>query len=386
MRTLLVLFTVLVPMSGIPSVAAQDNMVTYESPTYGFSVTWDDDVWDLDEDATLVASGLFVADEIRLVAAGSPALYILGADNSDTDAASCVSAESNRVESDATISEYRPYVRADGTELAGDGEGVAFAAFRYLRTLEARDPYEAAVYINCQILPGSGISVVFLLYAETTLFEPYLVETERVMATLQLPAPTPEPTPTAEPEVTSVDAAWFEAQVAAATAEPSDAGPLAGELVVDPERRSFVQVAADEQDFYLRAAFESPSAFVDLPWQFGVEFRFSSIDDNHLLIIDSDGTWVHIPAATIFTTDFGEVPSLATAAGATNTLELVVLGDTGAFRLNGGELVGPLDLSATSGAGLVSIGVGFYETSLPGAVTAYSDVELWSIEGEAPAE
>ena len=542
LRPLLAILILVVSPAGMLPAAAQDSQVVYESPTYGFTLTWDDTVWDVVEDETLVASGPAALDRIRLVPGNGPNLYIEGASYRDASPASCISAELERLENNPTRTDFRPYVRPDGTELAGEADGVAFAAYQYRAIPETGDPFDSVVYINCRLIPGSGASILFTLLTVTNQFEPYLAETERIIASVTMPTAASSSTPVATAEsgrydsptysyvvtwdagLWSVDesatlvaggsaaidrvrlrqasgvilyvdggvfeypdvaacvrgesdliaaaetrseyrpfvqedgaeltgetdgaafaafqyvltpetgepydevvyiecrplagtdatlvftlfaspsafeqaltearavidstqldvVAWFAAQVETATAEPSVVGPLSGELVQSTERVSLALAAANEQNFYLRARFQNPSDADEAPWDFGIQFR-NGAEGYYRLIINSTGRWALLQDGEVMV-EAGSVMSLTTDAGATNALELVAAGETGAFRLNGEETAGPLDLSAIMEPGQVSVGTAFYTSNtVEGAVTNYRDVEVWRLAADEPA-
>ena len=195
---------------------------------------------------------------------------------------------------------------------------------------------------------------------------------------------TPVPASTAEAGPSPLDEAWFEAQVAAATAEPSVTERVSGELTQSMERVSLDVAADDLENFYLQVEFINPSDADEAAWDFGIQFRDQGDGSPYRLIVDSNGRW-YLRLGIDTAVQSGTVTSLATGAGDANRLELVVTGDEAAFRLNGAELVRSLDLSERSGPGRLFVGTAFFtETTVEGAVTSYRDLQVWPLPATTP--
>lgn len=220
-----------------------------------------------------------------------------------------------RLASAGSTSKFRPFQQADGTELAGEDAGIAYAAFEYTVTPEGDDPYDEIISVECRPLPGYDATLSFCLFRNPESFAQDMAAASAVIASLQ---------------------------------------------------------------------FQNPTEAGDAPWDIGVEFREQSSGERYQLKAESSSIW-RISIGIEERLQTGTVGSIDTAPDASNTLELVVTGDVGAIRVNGGPVVGPLDLSTLPGPGIVSIGAAFFaENTVEGAVTSYRDVQLWRLPGARP--
>ncbi len=381
-RPLFAASTLLAVLFGaLPALAAQESATSYQSPTYGYGIRWDTDVWSMDEEAVLVADGPAVVDQVRLVKSSGGALHVVGAALGYADAVSCIDAEADLLGAAAGVSSVVPLVQNDGQALAGEVDGIAYAGFQLTYTPETGAALDLMHFIECRLLPGSNASLVFALATTPDQFERDMAAAGAVNETLAFPlAQTATPAAGLDSEATAnqVDDAWFTDQVAAATAAASVAGPLDGELVQATGRSTLFVPGVNNEHFYLRVRFQNPSDAIDAPWDFGVTFREDPAGEHYRLVFDSFGGW-YLTVGIDEDVQTGSVASLQSGAGGVNSLELVVAGETGAFRLNG-ELVGPLDLAAIPGAGQIAIGTAFFAANtVEGAITSYRDLQIWPL-------
>jgi len=136
-------------------------------------------------------------------------------------------------------------------------------------------------------------------------------------------------------------------------------------------------------NFIAESEFQNPYAASMNPWDFGFGFRFASWDIFFSLIVRSDQEWVltYKEGDTYTTIDYGTVPDLRTGEGEWNKLELMVIGNTGYFFLNG-KYVAELNLSGPwpTGGGGVFAGIGFYVgNEVGGYYTDYKDFSVWGL-------
>lgn len=380
----------LVPLllaGAIPSLTAKAQSATssYESPTYGYEVNWDAEIWTPDEDAVLVAAGPAAIDQILLLHTGGGTLHVVAGQYGYPDAEACVSEEADLLSKEPGVDDYEPLLQNDGAAMAGVEGGIAFGGFQLSYTPTTGEPVGLANFIECRLLPD-GAALIFTLIATPNLFEQQMAEAGAVNASLQFAQTDSAATPESETETATVtvDEAWFAAQVNTATAGASDVGPVSGELVQTIGRTALFITDADAGSFYLRARFQNPDAAVDAPWDVGVSFREQSSGEHYRLVFDSAGGW-YLSLGVETDLQSGTLTTLATGSGAMNSLELVVVGEVGAFRLNG-ELVGPLDLSALAGPGQIAIGTAFFAMNTSeGAVTRYRDLQIWPLSAATPA-
>jgi hypothetical protein len=155
-------------------------------------------------------------------------------------------------------------------------------------------------------------------------------------------------------------------------------GPFAGRLVeasagTVPVAPAGVAVA----DFAASASFVNPKSDTGMLWDFGYQFRDNESERNRV-VIDSNGD--------IYTTLAGQEPAQAghsdafdTAPGASNTLQLFVLGKRAYFGVNG-EFATAIDLPAEPLTSDVLIGSGFFNEDFQiGRISDYKDFLVWEL-------
>jgi hypothetical protein len=151
-------------------------------------------------------------------------------------------------------------------------------------------------------------------------------------------APTPESL-AAEPASASAedDAARF----AAALAERDDmdefgGGPLTDTLIQEAGFPASLVAEIGIEDLSATVAFDNPTEQTDTPWDYG--FAFHPVD-NALqdVFVDSDGFWYYQGTRAGWVSTFDGTP------GVTNTLDVIVQGDTALFGVNS-EFVASLDV------------------------------------------
>ncbi len=131
-----------------PDAVAQDNVDgnLYVSPTYGYELEWDEDVWELDEDSsnrrdTLV---LFETDATSYV-------YVEGYEAYDGDPDDCLEGSADEILGADAVSDVELMEDEDGDVIEGEADGVVFAAYTY--EFETDDgAQDRASYFTCQTL------------------------------------------------------------------------------------------------------------------------------------------------------------------------------------------------------------------------------------------
>jgi hypothetical protein len=214
---------------------------------------------------------------------------------------------------------------------------------------------------------------------------------------------TPEPTATQEvvtreptqEEVATVPAAAdaagiFTAYLLSEPALTSLYGPESGTLDLSADSIAYQNANLDVTDFVAHVAFINPYAASSGDWDVGFLFRVGQNEPHLRLVIGSTGDWYLTPSAGD-PIQQGTVDNLKTGNKQTNTVDLVVVGDTGYFGVNG-EFVSDLDLSSVTQSGDIAIGTSFFQGSFKaGASTGYKDFQIWEpgtsvINGSPTAE
>jgi hypothetical protein len=133
------------------------------------------------------------------------------------------------------------------------------------------------------------------------------------------------------------------------------------------------------RDFYARARFQNPYDAAEHVWDYGFLFR-SNRSDEYRVYVSSRGEW-KLALGTLLTLQSGPVEGLNLAAGAENTIELVVNGGQALMSVNGGLAIA-IDVSRSTVRGDLEIGTGFVTDQMqPGATTGYADFAVWQLAG-----
>src|SRR5690606_14218468 len=181
-------------------------------------------------------------DQLRLMHTAGATLHVVAGRFGYADAQACVAAESDLLASENGVSDYGPVILNDGQEMIGSEDGIAFGGFQLTFTpATGEEPLNMVNFIECRLLPDSDAALVFVLITTPDSFEQHMIEAGAVNASLRLAQPDDadagtspdEAVASASPvaDVPVVDDAWFDEQVAAATANDSLFGPESGQLI-----------------------------------------------------------------------------------------------------------------------------------------------------------
>jgi hypothetical protein len=152
-RVLTLCVFILLPLAGVAAVRAQDGTAAYTSPSYGYELTWDD-TWQVVEESS---SGGY---DLLHLTNGVSDVYIEGYVGDDGDPATCLDGSQALLAGDADPDAVPIMTADDGTEMAGQEDGVAYAIFDLSGITEEGDvPY--AAYVECRALrPGVAVLAI----------------------------------------------------------------------------------------------------------------------------------------------------------------------------------------------------------------------------------
>jgi hypothetical protein len=177
----------------------------------------------------------------------------------------------------------------------------------------------------------------------------------------------------------------FEQALAEREQLPVLGGPYAFDLVQTPGILTVYRAGVDVSDFIAHAEFTNPPQDDGVPWEYGFQFHTAGTNEDHRVFVVSTGTWnFSIGPESPYQT--AAAPSLNTEPGATNTLDLVVVGDEATFGING-EFAGTVllpELSLTSGDVYASTGF-FSDLIVPNRVIGLRDFTISAPPGSAAA-
>ncbi len=148
--------------------AAQDAPETYESPNYGYTVTYDSAVWSVEE-AQLLEDDAGYPVDVLVLSNGLTTAELL-ARFGTLDALSCIDGLAAEMESTAGVTGFSPHQAPSGTPIAGGDVVDAFAAFDYARENDGADS-QVTAYVNCRVMPGGEALLLMFLTALSEDFE-----------------------------------------------------------------------------------------------------------------------------------------------------------------------------------------------------------------------
>lgn len=132
----------------------------YTSPTYGYSLTWDANIWEAE---SLVGEDGY--NELRLESP-SASLSIWSGAFYDGDPAACLQGESDFFETDdPSVSDWQPAEDAEGNPISGETSSTSYGVFKLTYTdpeTEDAEPVDLIDYIECRSLAdGESVLVIF---------------------------------------------------------------------------------------------------------------------------------------------------------------------------------------------------------------------------------
>jgi hypothetical protein len=154
----------------------------YESPTWGYTVAWDEDRW-----AAVLATSAEDVDLLVLQSRRSSLALQAGPFHGGPD--DCVDAVAAMLSGQEDVDDWEPLEDEDGEPVAGERGGRAWAAFALSVTDAAGEEVEGVDYIECRTLVEDE-AVLMVVHGTTE--DAYAEEAERVdevLDTLELPDP-----------------------------------------------------------------------------------------------------------------------------------------------------------------------------------------------------
>jgi outer membrane protein assembly factor BamB len=178
--TLLAMFT----PAMAPAVAAQDGVDgnTYVSPQFGYELEWDEDVWDVDDEASDSRDVL-----VLLETDNSSLVYVEGYEAYDGNPDDCLEGSSDEILGADAVSDVEPLEDEDGDEIAGEDGGVVFAAYSYVYETSEGDEQDRVSYFTCQSLVEDEAVLAFSFIGLLDTFDDDQPAWDDLIAGLTLP-------------------------------------------------------------------------------------------------------------------------------------------------------------------------------------------------------
>lgn len=169
---------------------------TYTSPMFGYSVSWNADVWSVPDEAEYTEPDL---DSLRLTSDTGP-ISVIGWVAYNGSAATCLLGEIDYYnDPEFGISDWQVAVDGDGNELSGSSEGSAWGVFTNLYTDPDdpdAEPVEFVDYLECRSLGDGESVVIFHAYSERETYNEHINSVLAVVDSLEISdQPTASPPP-----------------------------------------------------------------------------------------------------------------------------------------------------------------------------------------------
>jgi len=163
---------------------AREAPETYESPNYGYTVTYDSAVWSVEEAQILEDDAGYPVD-VLVLSNGLTTAELL-ARFGTLDALSCIDGLAAEMESTAGVIGFAPHQASSGTPIAGGDVVDAFAAFDYARENDGADS-QVTAFVNCRVMPGGEALLLIFLTALSENFDAEEETRSAVLNGIELP-------------------------------------------------------------------------------------------------------------------------------------------------------------------------------------------------------
>ena len=144
--------------SGAGGDQGEEEAGTYESPQYGYTLTYDPDEWEIsseDDDPDDAYDRVQLSNGVSLVA-------LIGDPDYDADELDrCLDDYLAGLEQDEAVTDVELLEDDDGDAIEGEDDGLAFAAYTYTYTGEDGDEMDLVRYASCEDL-GDDVTLVVI--------------------------------------------------------------------------------------------------------------------------------------------------------------------------------------------------------------------------------
>jgi hypothetical protein len=181
----------------------------YESPTYGYTLEWDDEVWEADPDAELVDHTDDAFEELdRLVLRSVDefgSIWIEGKVAYDGDIDDCLEGEAEFLADEEGVEEFELAEDEDGEELTGetDGDGV-YGVYQVIYVDpedEDAEEFELIDYVECrELIEDEAVLVITFVTGAVDDFDDNIELVLEVLDTIELADAAEEEEEAEEPE------------------------------------------------------------------------------------------------------------------------------------------------------------------------------------------
>ncbi|HET8521982.1 MAG TPA: PQQ-binding-like beta-propeller repeat protein [Thermomicrobiales bacterium] len=172
-----------------PAAGANVNGTTYTSPTFGFTLTWEeggtevmsDQAWEDGHDSLILSLH-------RATGADSPLIFAVEAyEGHQGEASACLQAKTDEgLEGEKDV---KPAVDAAGAPIAGKADDSAFAAYTYS---DVDEPARQGIYLECRtLIPGKAVIAFVLLSTDASTLVDDIDTARAIIASLKISSSAP---------------------------------------------------------------------------------------------------------------------------------------------------------------------------------------------------
>jgi hypothetical protein len=208
---ILIALMLIAPTSFTPPAGAQVSGNAYTSPQFGFSMSWDDTWFVVDEASDPSFDRVIVSNGLTYVT------LIGGPDSSPTSQAALVGLIT-AVRLSPGVTNLTPMRDEEGTVVRGGDDQRAFAAFTYTFTLDDGTEIPVATYIESRIITPGETTLGFITETPVSSYDEERPQVELLLSTVRMPneSALPEIAAIGEPAPVFVSGPWRIAVAASA--------------------------------------------------------------------------------------------------------------------------------------------------------------------------
>jgi predicted metalloprotease len=159
--------------------SAESGEGFYESPSYGYTVEYDDS-WEVEEDES---QGGY--DLLKLTSEGS-SFYLEGYPGYDGDAESCVTSQVDNFEGQPSVDNFEIIEDEDGEPIESYDADASSTLFGLEFTSDDGDTNEFVIYLECRPLQEGSTVIVFTQFMSYDNYEDELGRKDQIVDTLDL--------------------------------------------------------------------------------------------------------------------------------------------------------------------------------------------------------
>jgi hypothetical protein len=157
----------------------------YESPTWSYTLEWDEDVW-----SPVLATSEDDVDLLLLQSRRSTLAFQAGP--LDADPADCLEGVAGALSSEDGVDDWEPLEDDDGDPVAGERGSRAWAAFTLTFEGDDGDEIEGVYYLECRSLIAGEAALLIVHNTGRDDYEDETEEVDAVLDSLELTAEEPE--------------------------------------------------------------------------------------------------------------------------------------------------------------------------------------------------